>query len=170
MREVAALGKPHGVRGEITALLRGVSGGELAAIETLRIRRADGTEAPVRVAGGRPRGEGWILRLEGVGDRNEAERYRGSVILAPPESLPEPPPGEWWADDLVGLEVVSDRGEPLGRLVEVMSLPANDVYVVRSGDREVLLPATDEVIVGVDLEAGRMTVHLLPGLIEEAGS
>ena len=69
-----------------------------------------------------------------------------------------------------GLEVVTDEGETLGRLEEVLELPANDVYVVRSEKGEVLLPAIDDVIVAVDLPEQRMTVHLLPGLIEETGS
>jgi len=167
VREVAELGRPHGIRGEITALLRGLSGAELAAIETLRIRRVGGTEGPVRVAGARPKGRGWILRLDGVRDRDAAESLRGAVILAAPSDLPEREPGEWWAEDLVGLEVVSDGGEPLGRLEEVLELPANDVYVVRSERGEVLLPAIEDVIVAVDLEANTMTVHLLPGLIDE---
>jgi 16S rRNA processing protein RimM len=156
------------VRGEITALLHGVTGAELAAIATLRIRRADGTEAPVRVEGARPKGAGWVLRIDGVEDREGAELLRGAVILAPRGDLPEVP-GEWWIDDLVGLEVVSDGGAALGRLVDVWKLPANDVYVVRSAAGEVLLPAIEDVIVGVDLERGTMTVHLLPGLIDGAG-
>ncbi len=170
MQEVAELGKPHGIRGEITALLRGVSGDELVAIETLRIRRSDETEAPVRVIRGRPKGTGWILQLDCAGDRSGAEALRGAVILAPRSDLPELEAGEWWVDDLVGLDVVSDEGESLGRLDEVLELPANDVYVVRSDRGEVLLPAIEDVIVEVDLEKKRMTVHLLPGLIEETGS
>jgi 16S rRNA processing protein RimM len=165
---VAELGKPHGIRGEITARLRGVTVDELAAISSLRVRGADDSEAPVRVSGGRPRSAGWILRIDGVNDRDEAEAFRGAVILAPRQELPAPEPGEWWVDDLIGLEVVSDDGEPLGRLTEVLKLPANDVFVVRSDVREVLLPAIDDVILAVDLEEKKMTVHLLPGLIEEA--
>jgi 16S rRNA processing protein RimM len=145
-----------------------VSGDELTAITTLRVRRANGAEAPVRIEGARPKGAGWILRIDGVEDREGAEELRGAAIVAPREDLPEPRPGEWWIDDLVGLEVVSDDGAALGRLVDVWTLPANDVYVVRSADREVLLPAIEDVIVGVDLEKRMMTVHLLPGLIEGA--
>jgi len=124
----------------------------------------------VRVIGARSKGAGWILRLDGVTDRNAAEGYRGAVIRAQASDLPELAPGEWWIDDLVGLEVVTDEGKPLGRLEEVLELPANDVYVVRSEKGEVLLPAIEDVIVAVDLEEERMTVHLLPGLIEETGS
>lgn len=158
------------MRGEVTALLHGLTGDELAAVGTLRVRRPDGSESPVRVTGARAKGAGWILRLAGVDDRDEAEALRGAAILAPRADLPEPAPGEWWIDDLVGLEVVSDEGDTLGRLEEVLRLPANDVYVVRSDRGEILLPAIDDVIVAVDLGAGRMTVHLLPGLIEETGS
>ncbi|MGH2571120.1 MAG: ribosome maturation factor RimM [bacterium] len=167
-QKVAELGRPHGIRGEITALLFGVTGAELSAMTTLRVRRPNGAEAPLRIEDARPKGQGWILRIDGVEDREGAEELRGAAIVAPREDLPEAQPGEWWIDDLVGLEVVSDDGEAIGRLVDVWTLPANDVYVVRSADGEVLLPAIEDVIVGVDLEKKTMTVHLLPGLIDGA--
>jgi 16S rRNA processing protein RimM len=156
------------VRGEITALLFGLTGAEVSAIATLRVRRTNGSQAPVRIEGARPKGQGWILRIDGVEDREGAEELRGAAILAPSEDLPAAGPDEWWIDELVGLEVVSDRGAALGQLVDVWTMPANDVYVVRSAEGEVLLPAIEDVIVGVDLEKRTMTVHLLPGLIDGA--
>ena len=69
--------------------------------------------------------------------------------------------------DLVGLEVETDTGENLGRLEEVLLLPANDVVVVRGPRGEVLLPVLPDVIVRVETEAGRMVVRVPPGLIED---
>ncbi|HMB67729.1 MAG TPA: ribosome maturation factor RimM [bacterium] len=163
---VAELGRPHGIRGEVMIRLGGVEPEELAELRGLRLLRPDGREMAVRVRRLRPKPPGWILDLREIADRGEAEAWRGSLVIAARDTLPEAEEGEWYDADLVGLDVVTDRGETLGRLEEVMHLPANDVFVVR-GAREILLPVTDEVVRGVDREAGRVTVHLLPGLVEE---
>ena len=75
------------------------------------------------------------------------------------------PPGEYYHYQLVGLAVVTEQGEELGTLQEVLVTGSNDVYVVQSeaGD-EILLPAVSQVIKQVDLSAGRMLVHLIDGL------
>jgi 16S rRNA processing protein RimM len=163
---VARLGRPHGVRGEVMAWLDGVDPSELPALPGLRLLRPDGEEKAVRVRRVRPKPPGWILEVPWIRDRDQAEAWRGAVVIAPRESLPETDEDEWYDADLVGLDVVTDQGESLGRLDEVLHLPANDVFVVR-GRREILLPVTEEVVRGVDREAGRVTVHLLPGLVEE---
>lgn len=163
---VAELGRPHGLRGEIEARLDGVGPDELRSLAGLSLLRPDGEETAAGVIGARPKGRGWILGIRGIEDRDEAAAWRGSLLIAPRASLPEPEDGEWYVADLVGLAVVTDRGESLGTLDEVLHLPANDVFVVRGGRGEILLPVTDEVVREVDREAGRVTVHLLPGLVE----
>jgi len=164
---VAELGKPQGLRGEITGRLFGVTPEELLGIEGLTLRDPAGRERPVRVESIRPRKLGWVLALDAVADRTAAEAHRGSELLARRADLPPPAEGEWLVADLVGLEVETDTGENLGRLEEVLLLPANDVVVVRGPRGEVLLPVLPDVIVRVETEAGRMVVRVPPGLIED---
>ena len=71
---------------------------------------------------------------------------------------------EYYYYQLEGLEVVSDEGERLGVIREVLETGANQVFIVDGAAGELLLPNTEEVVLAVDLEAGRMTVHLLAGL------
>jgi 16S rRNA processing protein RimM len=106
-----------------------------------------------------------VLQIDELVDRTAAEKVRGASLVADREHLPEPDAGEWYLVDLVGCEVVTEDGRNLGKLEEVLHFPANDVYVVR-GDQEILLPATDEVIRSVDLKSKRMTIRLLPGLLD----
>lgn len=164
------MGRPHGVRGEVTARLAGLEPAELAGLRRLALRTAAGEERPVRIRRLRPKQGGWIVALEGLTDRGAAEELRGAVLLAPREDLPEPGADEWYVSDLVGLTVTTDDGRELGRLEEVLKLPAHDVYVVRGSWGEILLPAIADVVIAVDGEARRMTVHLLPGLADEVGS
>ena len=71
--------------------------------------------------------------------------------------------GTYFHWQILGLTVVTDQDEVLGQVTEILTTGANDVYVVR-GDREILLPATDEVVRRIDPAGGKIIVHLLPGL------
>lgn len=164
---VADLGRAHGLRGEVVARLHGLGPEELLRIAHVVLRRPDGRESVVHVKGARAQGGGVVLAVAEIGDRTAAEDARGGELLVRREDLPELGAREWYLADLVGCEVVEENGRTLGTLEEVLQLPAHDVYVVRGSCGEVLLPATDEVILAVDRDARRMTVHLIPGLAPE---
>ena len=143
----------------------GLTKEELLGIPEIRLRRADGSESVVHVRGARMQGGGIVLQIDELADRTDAENARGASLVTERGHLPEPAKGEWYLVDLLGCEVVTEEGQSLGTLQDVLHFPANDVYVVR-GEQEILLPATDEVIRSVDLKSKRMTIRLLPGLAD----
>ncbi len=107
------------------------------------------------------------MRFEGFADRTAAEALRGALIEIDAEELPPLPEGEYYLHDLEGLEVVTAAGEHIGRLKEVLTTGANDVYVIaRQGKAEALIPAIADVVLSVDLEARRMTIDPMPGLLD----
>ncbi len=113
-----------------------------------------------------PRGYPALL-FEGVHGRDDAERLRGATMEIDEALLPDLPEDEYYVDDLVGLEVVSTAGDPLGTLVEVLTTGSNDVYLVRAPDRkDVLIPALKDIVLDVDFEANTMTIEVVPGLLE----
>ncbi|MCK5329207.1 MAG: 16S rRNA processing protein RimM, partial [Candidatus Latescibacteria bacterium] len=81
------------------------------------------------------------------------------------EAMPLPE-GTYYTFELIGLEVVTEEGERLGRLSDVWSMPAQDVYVVDREGKEILVPALRSIIRDVDLPRQRMTVNLPDGLLE----
>lgn len=106
-----------------------------------------------------------LLRLDGLENADAVRPLAGQWLVAPDEPAPDLPPGEYYHYQLVGLTVVTDQGEDLGTLREVLVTGSNDVYVVRSpSGQEILLPAISQVIKQVDLPASRMLVHLIDGL------
>lgn len=108
-----------------------------------------------------------IARVDGVVDREGAEALRGYELQVPMEELPPLPAGEYYHHQIVGLAVVDEQGADLGRVTEVRRTGANDVYVVeRSGGRRWMLPAVRAFVLEIDLEAARITVRPIPGLIE----
>lgn len=107
------------------------------------------------------------LALEGVESREEAQELAGGLVQVGAGEVEPLPEGRYYRFQLIGLQVWTVEGRHLGRIGEVLETGANDVLVVTGEDgREVLLPATREVVRRVDLERGRMEVFLLPGLEE----
>lgn len=108
-----------------------------------------------------------IVRFAGYEGRAAVEPLLGTTIEIEASDLPALPEDEWYVDDLVGLDVVTASGDRIGELSEVLRTGSNDVYVVRrDSGRDVLVPAIQGVLVQVDLEARRVVVEAVPGLLE----
>jgi 16S rRNA processing protein RimM len=111
----------------------------------------------------RPYQGNWLLHLDGVDTREAAERLHGQEIFIELVQRPRQE-GEFYAREVIGLKVRTADGVELGEVTEILVTGANDVYMVNGARGEILLPARVEVIKGIDVEAGTMTVELLPGL------
>ncbi|KXS39756.1 MAG: 16S rRNA processing protein RimM [Halomonadaceae bacterium T82-2] len=168
--DYVVLGKltsPYGVKGWLkvysyTDPMEGI----LDYPEWILVQR--GTQHVYRVAGGRRHGKGLVADLEGVDTRERAEQLAGAEIRLAKQQLPTLDPGDYYWHQLEGLRVVTREGVDLGFVDYLFETGANDVLVVR-GDadsrdaEERLLPfLPDEVILEVDLEAGRLTVDWDP--------
>lgn len=105
-----------------------------------------------------------LLKLGGCDDRHAAEKLRGLLVQIPIEEAMPLGEEEYYVYQIVGLDVWSTEGKHLGKVSEVLFTGANDVYVVR-GEREILIPAIEDVVLEVDLANGRLTVELMEGLI-----
>jgi len=104
------------------------------------------------------------LKLAGIEDRTAAETLRGALVRVPIEQAVRLPPGSYFWHEIVGLHVQDTRGRALGSVAEVLPTGSNDVYVVRSAEGDLLLPAIKDVVRAIDRERGVMTVELIPGL------
>jgi len=108
-----------------------------------------------------------ILKFKGIDTIDQIERYRGKDLLVTRENAIELEEGEYFITDLIGLKVISEEGEELGVLKDVLQTGANDVYVVeRENAKDLLLPAIKQCILKTDLENKTITVHLLDGLMD----
>ena len=120
-----------------------------------------GVEREIANARGRDTAKGVLLTLPEVVDRDQAEALAGAEIWVPRSRLPAPKPGEYYWVDLEGLRVVNREGVLLGTVSHLFETAANDVIVV-AGDRERLVPFLDDYVLGVDFEAGQVTVDWDP--------
>jgi len=162
--EYLVLGKivaPFGVQGEVKATLD-TDFPELV-LEAAYLYVGD---PPIRrqVEWARPHKTLVRLKLAGCQDRTAAESLRGQLLQVPLDEAPVPGEGDYYYHQLVGLEVWTEEGEYLGQVVEIWPTGSNDVFLVRGQQTEILLPAIESVVREVDLDAGRIQVHLLEGL------
>ena len=109
-----------------------------------------------------------ILKFKGIDNINDIEKYKGKSLYVTRENAVKLKKDEYFIADLIDMQVILEDGTLLGILTDVMKTGANDVYCVESEKYgEVLLPAIGECILDVDVEGRKMTVHLMPGLIDE---
>ena len=107
-----------------------------------------------------------LMNLEGLDSLEEAEKYRAAEIFISKDSLKREKDDEYYWFELIGLKAYLKNGRYIGRLKEILSTPANDIYVVSEGDSEFLIPAVHEVIEVIDLKKKKMIISEIEGLLD----
>ena len=106
-----------------------------------------------------------ILKFKEFDNINDVEKYKNADLMVTREHAVKLAPGEYFIVDLIGLQGVSDEGEDLGELTDVIQTGANDVYVfTKLGEADLLVPKIPDCVKEIDLEKGTVLIHLLPGL------
>lgn len=106
-----------------------------------------------------------ILKFKGIDNINDVEKYKKAPLFVTRENAVPLAENEYFIADLIGLKAMSDEGEELGEIYDVLQTGANDVYIIRKeGAPELLVPAIKDCVKLIDLEAGIIELHLLPGL------
>ena len=150
--EVGRIGRAHGLRGEVV----------VTPVSNIAQRFAPGSTLWVDgrayvIASARPNQHRFVVRFEGVDDRDTADALRSKIVEA--ERLAEPPEGELWVHELIGSEVRDRSGAQIGRVVAVEANPAHDLLVLDGG---ALVP----MVFVVEHEPGVVVVDLPDGLLD----
>lgn len=107
-----------------------------------------------------------LMQLEGIHTVEEADLLRQSYLLVDREKEEPLEEGVYYIVDLLGLEVYTDEGQLLGKVDDIFNTGSNDVYVVKNElGKQILLPGIPDVLKNVNLEEGKITVHLIEGLV-----
>ena len=160
---VGKLGKPHGVDGEIV----------MAVYTDFPERLQEGAVVfigkqykPLQITRRRLHASGLLLGFAGYQTRENVAELTNLLVQVRTSGLPELEQGEFYQHQLIGLHVVDERGEMLGRITGIIETGANDVFIVQDEDEnEILIPAIDSVVNNIDLGANQIRIRLLPGLI-----
>jgi len=156
----------HGLRGEIRVMPITDDPSRFDLLDSIEVFN-NSTSQTYQLKNIRPHKTLLVIQLEGVEDRNAAEALVGSVIKVPRSQALPLEDDEYYQKDLLDMSVVSEHGEDLGTLVQIIETGANDVYVVRpESGKDLLIPAIKECILSVNLAENKMIVHLMKGLRE----
>ena len=156
--EAGKIVNTHGIRGELRIQPWADSPDFLAGFKCIYI-----DETPVKILSARVHKGCVIAALEGVYDIESAIRMKNKVVFIDrDDALLEE--GRYFVADLVGLRATNhETGENLGNVVDVMTLPSNNVYVIK-GEREILVPAVPDFIIETNIEEGYIKVRLIEGM------
>jgi 16S rRNA processing protein RimM len=159
--------KTHGVKGKVKVAYFGEDLHRFSHYREIFIVGERGGPEPYEITEVVPRPPGLILRLKGIEKIEEAESLIGKEIFIAREALLELGEGEYYWMDILGMKVETQGGKVIGKVKEIFSTGAHDVYVVEGKKGEILLPATEEVVRSVDLENRVMRVIRIEGLWED---
>ena len=156
--EAGKIVNTHGVRGEVRIQPWADSPDFLSGFKRLYI---DG--APMEVLSVRIHKGFAIVALDGVSDIDAAIRLKNKTVLIDRDDA-QIEEGRYFVADIVGLRAIEAKtGQELGTVADVLSLPANNVYVIK-GAREILVPAVPEFVVETDIDAGFVRIRLIEGM------
>lgn len=159
--EVGKITNVHGLMGEVRVQPWADSPDFLCQFKTLYV---DKTHWPVQVERARVHKNMVILKLNGVTDVNGALAMRNAVLYIDRDDA-NLPKGSFFLADIYGLEVRdAETDEVLGKVSDILTPPANNVYVVRGGKREIMIPAVDQFVKEINVDEGYMKVALIEGM------
>ena len=163
--QVGIITQTHGIRGEVKVFPTTDDAGRFKKLKEV-IMDNDRERLKLEIEGVKFFKQYAILKFKGYDSINDIEKYKGAKLYIKREQAVKLKKDEYFIADLIDMEVVTEDGEHFGRIKDVLVTGANDVYVVtREDETEVLLPAIKDCVKSVDLEQGRITVHIMDGLI-----
>ncbi|MDR4886521.1 ribosome maturation factor RimM [Fredinandcohnia sp. QZ13] len=157
----------HGIKGEVRIISRTDFPEERYKIgNTLYIFMEDKDPIEVKVQSYRTHKNFDLVTFEGYENVNEVERFKGALVKVHESQLGELDDGEYYFHEIIGCMVVTEEGEELGAIKEILTPGANDVWVVKGAKgKDILIPYIDEIVKEIDVEDKRITIHLMEGLI-----
>ncbi len=158
--------RPHGLKGLLHVRSFARSAASFLEAEEVFLRDKAGRIKCFRVLSAKPHKRGVLLALEGLNSIELAEQFREAQVLVDKGAFSKEGEEEYFWHELLGLKVYLDTGEYLGEIFQIIPTGSNDVYVVRTEKKEVLIPGIHEVVKKIDIAQGTMVISPLEGLLD----
>jgi 16S rRNA processing protein RimM len=164
---IGEIARSHGLRGEVrvTPLTDHPERFERVTACVLWDATRDERE-PCRITTARRQGDALLVSIAGCTTVDAARALVGRLIAVPRDEALPPPPGSFYPWQLQGAEVTTDDGRLVGRLTGIEHSSAQDLWVVEGAGREHLIPAVPEIVIDVDVAAGRVVIRPPDGLLD----
>jgi 16S rRNA processing protein RimM len=162
---VGVISSTHGIKGEVKVFPTTDDPNRFKLLKEILLDTGK-EHLPLEIEGVKFFKQMVILKFRGIDDINDIEKYRGRDLLITRENAVKLEKDEYFIFDLIDSEVITEEGQKLGVLTEILTTAANDVYVVKTAEgKEILLPSIKECILDIDTENKKITVHLMKGLM-----
>lgn len=163
--QVGAIASVHGIKGEVKVFPTTDEPTKFKKLKSV-ILKTEKEEREIALQSVRFFKNMVIVKFQGIESPEDAQKYRGATLWIAREQAVPLRENEYYRADLIGLTVVTEDGEELGILKDVLETGANDVYEVTLSDKKTaLFPAIRECIKEVDVEKGYIKVHVMEGLL-----
>ncbi len=163
--QVGVITQTHGIKGEVKVFPTTDDAGRFRKLKEV-IMDTGRERLNLEIEGVKFFKQFAILKFKGYDSINDVEKYKNAKLYVTRDKAVKLKKDEYFIADLIGMDVVTEDGEVFGRVKDVLVTGANDVYVVEREDKpEALLPAIKECVRNVDMEQGKITVHIMDGLI-----
>ncbi|HPQ29583.1 MAG TPA: ribosome maturation factor RimM [Desulfobacteraceae bacterium] len=156
---------PHGLEGMLRILSYAHSEASFMEAGTVYIKLTSGKlneYVPISI---KPHKNAFLMALEGINSREDAEELKSAEILIEKRNSGDNTDVFFW-HEILGLKGFLDTGEYIGTVSNIISSGSNDIYVLHCGEREILIPATHEVVKEIDLENGKIIISPIEGLLD----
>jgi 16S rRNA processing protein RimM len=167
--EPVLLGKvvaTHGIKGQLRIAVYSGEFETILSLSSIVLKGADDRMETFEILASSVHRKKLLVALKGYESIDQVLHLVGRDLYTTREQMPELSEGEFYWCDLIGLTVVTEGGELLGHLREIIATGSNDVYVVKTDGREYLIPALEDVVLDIDLDKGKMTVSPPEGLLD----
>lgn len=163
--QVGVITQTHGIRGEVKVFPTTDDVNRFKKLKEVVLDN-EKEQLTMTIAGVKFFKQYVILKFKGYDSINEIEKYKGARLFVSRDKAVKLQKDEYFIADLIGMQIITEDGAPLGFLKNVLTTGANDVYVVETPEeKEVLLPAIKECVKNIDMEKALITVHIMEGLL-----
>jgi 16S rRNA processing protein RimM len=164
---VGRIAGAHGLHGAIRFRPDNSESDTLEHVNRVFVERESGAAREYRLLGAQRLNRTTIrLVLEGLDNPDDADALHGAALSVAIADLPAKAPGEFYHFEAIGCVVTTTDGRRLGVIEEIIATGANDVWVVRDGAAEVLVPVIENVVKSIDLNGRLMVIEAVPGLLD----
>ena len=163
---IGEITKTRGVKGEVKVVPVTDCPERLCDLDSVYVETKDGTVQIAQIERVRLHSGFASFKFRGIESPEGAEKLRGSFIMVKREDVFPLKEGKFYVFQLLGLDVQTEDGTSVGTVHDVINSPANDVYVVRNGQREYLIPAVRQIVKDIDLQRGKITIDAIDGLLD----
>jgi 16S rRNA processing protein RimM len=167
--ELIPVGKiiaPHGIKGQMKLHSYSGNADSLSSVRSVTLKSPSGTLQEFSMNCFKANSGKFIIGFKGCDDINLIEPFLGNEVCLQRSQLPRLEADEYYWSDLIGLQVFTDDGTLLGKIADIFETGSSDIYVVRGGKREYLIPAIADVIKSVDPTGGKIVITPLDGLLD----